>query len=158
MFRSTEYCKINRFFGSSPDGLFMKTRSLNISGEETIQCVQNKFSELFPLLTIHFYSLNEKVSSDDSCVMLSPKCKIADVIPQFRNSYIPITENMMVYELENAIYHNFGLHAEISGKSGNQRILTSPVSRWLLNEKYPRNNHQSGYRSDLYFRNIPFGC
>jgi len=136
----------------------MKTRSLHISREDTIQSVQNKFSKLFPLLTIHFYSINEKISLDDSCVMFSPKCNIADVNPQFRDGYIPISENMMAYEMENAIYNNFGLHAEISGKSVSQCLLTGPISRWLLIEKYPRKNRQPGYSPDLYFRNIPFGC
>src|SRR5450631_1330468 len=115
----------------------MKTRSFYISGEDTIQSVQHKFSSIFPLLTIHFYSLNEKAFSDDSCVMFSPECRIADVNPKIRDGYIPVTENMMVYEMENAIYKSFGLHAEISGNSDDLQILTAPILHRVLNTQYP---------------------
>jgi hypothetical protein len=90
----------------------MKTKSFYISREDTIQNVQDKFSQLFPLLTIHFYSQNNK-TLNTSCPMFSPGCRIGDLSPVVRDEFLQMTEKMTEGEIENRIQQNFGLHAEI---------------------------------------------
>jgi hypothetical protein len=93
----------------------MKTNSFYICREDTIQDVQEKFSQFFPLLTIHFYTQNNK-KSNTFCSMFSPDCRIGDLNPLCKNESLKITEKMTEGEMESCIQQNFGLHAEISHK------------------------------------------
>jgi hypothetical protein len=136
----------------------MNTGSFHISREDTIQNVQDKFSHLFPLFTINFYSPNEKTSADNSCVMFCPECRILDINPSFQDGKTEIKDGMTVYEMESEIQHIFGLHAEISSKIGDRIILTSQITHWLLNEKYSNEKLQPEHSPPVYFKDIPFGC
>jgi hypothetical protein len=103
----------------------MKTNSFYISREDTIQGVQDKLSQFFPLLTIHFYSQNN-MRLNASCPMFSPDCRIGDLCPVCKNESLLMTEKMTEEEIEKRIQQNFGLHAEISHKTGlthNKKIL-----------------------------------
>lgn len=91
----------------------MKTALFHISREDTIQRVQDKFSQLFPSLEINFYTQNEKISQLNSCAMLSPECRISDLNPEFTDRSIQLAEDPITDEMENAIHNHFGLHVEI---------------------------------------------
>jgi|SRR5450432_4337838 len=134
----------------------MNTSTFHISREDSIQNVQDKFSSLFPLLTINFYSQNEKSSSDDSCAMFSPESRIRDLNPHCLDGTIKITDGMMVYEMENAIQYIFGLHAEIFRKTGNPGARA--ISHCLLKDIFHIEKRQIKRYQPVYFRDVPFGC
>jgi hypothetical protein len=94
----------------------MKAGSFQISREDTIHDIQDRFSQLFPQLTIHFYTQNGGKSPENSCAMFSPDCHVRELNPRCKFGSIQITEQMMSYEMEDAILHNFGLHAEITDR------------------------------------------
>jgi hypothetical protein len=103
----------------------MKTNSFYISRDDTIQRVQDKFSQLFPQLTIHFYTQSNK-KLNTSCSMFSPDCRIGDLSLLCKNESLKMTEQMTEEEMENRIQQIFGLHAEITHKmdhSHNEKLL-----------------------------------
>ena len=136
----------------------MKTGSFYISREDTIHDIQDRFSQLFPRLTISFYTQNCGKSSENSCVMFSPDCHVRELNPQCKYGSIQITEQMMAYEMEDAILHNFGLHAEIRERMGDHEILKVHISKWLFHEKYPELKYLFSQRAAVSFQEIPFGC
>ena len=134
----------------------MKTSSFQIYGEDTIQMVRDKFSQLFPQLIINFYCQNEKITSGDSCVMFSPECRICDINHRFKDGTIQIKKNMTINEIEHAIHSFFGLHVEITGNMQGHNILRGQFSKWIFNEKYPDMKFLIDQSDRSGYRDIPF--
>jgi len=133
----------------------MKNSSFFISSEDTIHNIQDRFSRLFPRLTISFYSQNEQSQSADSCPMFSADCRISELNPHGRFGSIQIAEDMLAFEMENAIRDHFGLHAEIREWTADSQDSGGNSGVNSKNQETKLFFSQSALR---YFGEIPFAC
>src|SRR5450755_3678225 len=113
----------------------MKANIFHIQGNDTIQCIQNHFSGLFPSMQISFSQDPEKSKQTDQCVMFSPNVKVNGINPLVNDLAIEITPNMRVADFEKII-KSMGLHVQISCRIVNRRLPDSSVSKWLLKDVY----------------------
>jgi hypothetical protein len=113
----------------------MKTCIFYIQGSDSIQSIQNHFSNLFPSMQISFFRVPEIFKQTDQCVMFSPNVKVNEINPLVNDLVIDITPNMRVSDLENII-KSMGLYVQISCRNINRRFPDSSVSNWLLRDVY----------------------
>ncbi len=95
----------------------MKKTNFYISGNDTIEEIQNIFSLFYPFTEINFFSDTEKNFLNHTCIMYSPEVRIRDISPDCPDGCIELNDQMTVTELENLFHDNFNLYAVISLKT-----------------------------------------
>ncbi len=136
----------------------MKKTNFYICRTDTIAEIQSSFSHFYPNLAINFFSNNEKNQSNASCVMFSPEVRVRDISPDCQDGCIELNNNMTTDDLEQSIHDHFGLHVEISPRTGNQTATSLRKENWS-SKKNNSERVRLPERSDaVYFKNVPFGC
>ena len=113
----------------------MKACILYIQGNDSIQSIQNQFSNLFPSMQISFFRLPEVFKQTNECVMFSSNLKVNEISPLVKDLVIDITPEMRVSDLENII-KSMGLYVQISCRTIHRKLPDSSVSNWLLRDVY----------------------
>jgi hypothetical protein len=113
----------------------MKACIFYIQGNDSVQSIQDQFSNLFPSMQMSFFRVPEIFKQTDQCVMFSPNVKINGINPLVKDLVIDITPDMRVSDLENII-KSMGLYVQISCRTINRRLPDSSVSNWLLRDVY----------------------
>jgi hypothetical protein len=136
----------------------MNRTNFYICRNDTIAEIQSSFSHFYPNLAINFFSNNDKNQSNVSCVMFSPEVRVRDISPICRDGCIELNNNMTMDDLEKSIHDHFGLHVEISPRTGSQTDNSLRKVMRSIN-KYNPERVRLPERSDaVYFKNVPFGC
>jgi len=113
----------------------MKACIFYIQGNDSVQSIQNQFSNLFPSMQMSFFRIPEIFKQTDQCVMYSTNVKMNGINPIVKDLVIDITPDMRVSDLENII-KSMGLYVQISCRAINRRLPDSSVSNWLLRDVY----------------------
>jgi len=113
----------------------MKACIFYIQGNDSVQSIQNQFSNLFPSMQMSFFRIPEIFKQTDQCVMYSTNVKMNGINPLVKDLVIDITPDMRVSDLENII-KSMGLYVQISCRAINRRLPDSSVSNWLLRDVY----------------------
>lgn len=113
----------------------MKACIFYIQGNDSVQSIQNQFSNLFPSMQMSFFRIPEIFKQTDQCVMYSTNVKMSGINPHVKDLVIDITPDMRVSDLENII-KSMGLYVQISCRAINRRLPDSSVSNWLLRDVY----------------------
>jgi hypothetical protein len=113
----------------------MKACIFYIQGNDSVQSIQNQFSNLFPSMQMSFFRISEIFKQTDQSVMFSTNVKMNGINPLVKNLVIDITPDMRVSDLENII-KSMGLYVQISCRTINRRLPDSSVSNWLLRDVY----------------------
>ena len=113
----------------------MKACIFYIQGNDSIQSIQDQFSNLFPSMQMSFFRIPEIFKQTDQCVMYSTNVKMNGINPLVKDLVIDITPDMRVSDLENII-KSMGLYVQISCRAINRRLPDSSVSNWLLRDVY----------------------
>jgi hypothetical protein len=136
----------------------MNKTNFYICRNDTIAEIQRSFSRFYPTLAINFFSNNEKNQSNASCIMFSPEVRVREISLDCQDGCIELNNNMTTGDLEKSIHDHFGLHVEISPRTGNQ--TATPLRK--MTQSSMINNPEAvrlPERSDaVYFKNVPFGC
>jgi hypothetical protein len=138
----------------------MNKIQFQISRQDTIGQVQEKFSGLFPFLWIKIF---KQVGGFDQYktqnIMLCPEVKMSDMSPNFHDGTLIISGNMTVAVLEEYFYDIFGLVVQVYGKDGSPVMESSVIHDFLF--KHVNQPEYAGFPvfgKAAYFRQIPFGC
>ncbi len=125
----------------------------HIDKEDTVESIQQKFSNAYPFLRIVFFK-DKPGKEPDACFCHDVKMK--EIKPHFKPGDLDISDTMTVDELEHNIYNQFDLLAQVSRRSGNLWLETTMTDHWTLKEQ---NDHGREISSDHeYFRDIPYPC
>lgn len=120
-----------------------------INDSRTIRELQQEFNNTFPFLKLEFFDVPhaEKKALPKSRMIPNDR-KIGTIRKNHREGKLIITENETVSQLENDLWNNFGLSAQVFRKSGNLWIETSLTDSWTL-ERQNREGYEmsNGYES-----------
>jgi hypothetical protein len=143
-------------------GYYMNIVKLYLNKDYSIHQLQETFSSMYPYLRINFYyEAAQRKSHAFQCSFFSPEVKMLDMNPSFRNGDLELGDEMQVVELEKKLLEQFGLHAQISRRSGNLWMETSKTNAWTLRQQ---NEHGKAISPEhnpinaIYYRDVPFGC
>ncbi len=107
-----------------------------INDTRTISEVQRDFSKEFPFLKIEFFDApHQAEKSLPKSKMYAHDRKLAACRKQHINGKVKIAKNQKVNDLENDLWVNFGLSAQVFRKSGNLWIETSLTDSWTLEQQ-----------------------
>ncbi|HMH33051.1 MAG TPA: hypothetical protein VK543_08465 [Puia sp.] len=99
----------------------------------SVNDVQKRFSWLFPYLMLNFFkNRHDGNAISGQSVMYRPDVKIEEMKLKFSDGEFEISDSMTVAELENKLYDQFGLSAQVSRKAGNLWFETSGTNNWTL--------------------------
>jgi hypothetical protein len=137
----------------------MNTLQLYIWKDDSIRNIQEKFSDLFPGLQIKIFKhVDGKNSIHGQNFMFCPEVKMIEINPGFRDGMLPVSGSLTVSDLEQAIFEEFGLFAQVFRKNGNPMEETSRMKNYLSERaEYPVNEGFPTYREPYYFHQIQFG-
>lgn len=123
-----------------------------INDTRTISEVQLEFSKEFPFLKIEFFDAPHKIEKAlPKSKMFSHEKKIGSIRKLHKNGKLKVTKSETVNTLENDLWNNYGLSAQIFRKSGNLWIETSLTDNWTLEQQNREgfemsNNNRSAYK------------
>lgn len=104
-----------------------------INDTRTISEVQRDFSLTFPYLKIEFFSTPyEEGRALPKSKMFMPDRRLGTIRQMHTEGNLAVTGSNKVCELENNLWQNFGLSAQVFRKSGNLWIETSLTDSWTL--------------------------
>lgn len=103
----------------------------------SVKEIQDRFSTLFSFLKINFFKIGKPGPgvSGSRVILFSPELLLKEINPGMTDGELTIRESMTVLELENYLYEEFGLSAQILRKSGNLWLDTSRTNAWTLKEQ-----------------------
>ena len=136
----------------------MNRTNFYICRNDSIAEIQTCFSRYYPNFTISFFSNIEKNQSSNSCVMFSPQVRVRDINPHCPDGCVELNNKMTTDELEKSIHDYFGLHVEISPRTGNQTDTFVQKSIWSPDKNNPEGLRLPERSNLVHFRNVPFGC
>lgn len=107
-----------------------------ISDSRTISEVQRDFSKEFPFLKLEFFDAPHKTEKalPKSKIFTHDK-KLAACRKQHINGKLKVEKDEKVSDLENELWKNFGLSAQVFRRSGNLWIETSLTDSWTLEQQ-----------------------
>jgi hypothetical protein len=108
-----------------------KDMKLHISQSKVISEVQQDFNEAYPFLKIEFYKNTEPGFARRHLVN-SMTIKAAGLI---RSGELDINDAMKVGYLENILRERFGLHVQVSRRSGTLWLETTMTDSWTLKQQ-----------------------
>lgn len=120
---------------------------LTITGERSLQEVQQEFNAAYPYLKIEFFPPQHKKPSP-SASKLQQALKI-DEARKLRNSgFLTLNDALKVAELEKDLNETYGLNAQVFRKSGNIWLETTMTDGWTLKQQ---NDHGRELSNPTYF-------
>ncbi|HEY4935289.1 MAG TPA: hypothetical protein VII44_01840 [Puia sp.] len=138
----------------------MNTIRFQIFKEDRIGDIQEKFSDLFPVLWIkifkHMGSVNPVTTQN---LMFCPEVKMSDINPNFRDGMLMLSGKMTVSELEQIFYNKFGLSVQVSQRNGSPVMESSMMKDFLF--KHNNRREYEGFPAfgeAVYFQEVPYGC
>lgn len=107
---------------------------IEIHKDRKLAELQNDFSLLFPFLKIAFFSDNHgKGKGSAKTDALDPETTVADCSATGSEGNLQLSADMTVAELEQTIYRDFGLAAQVFRKTGHHTWLeTTATDFWTL--------------------------
>ncbi len=106
---------------------------LLIADTKTISEIQNEFNTEFPFLKIEFFDAAYKPETAlPKSKILGNDKKLSACKRLHSQGSIVVAENDRVSDLENVLWEQFGLAAQVFRKSGNLWIETSLTDSWTL--------------------------
>ncbi len=104
-----------------------------ISDERKLMEIQKDFTLFFPFLKLEFFKAPHKIGDGSAKHLLLDSNKlIKDCRSSRPTLHIEIKESMTVDQLEQLLFENFGLAAQVFRKSGNVWLETSATDNWTL--------------------------
>ena len=109
---------------------------ITITDSRTISELQLEFSKEFPFLKLEFFDAPYKKEKALPKSKMFPRDKKLSAIRKIhKEGTIEVRSNETVNDLENELWKNFGLSAQIFRKSGNLWIETSLTDSWTLEQQ-----------------------
>jgi len=109
----------------------MNKTHFHIATDDTIQNVQDKFSDLYPFLRINFFKGQDKSKKIPArSVTFCPDVKLGQIISNNSDGEFEISDIMTVSELEKRFLEQFGPYVQITRKSGNSWMETNMTNGW----------------------------
>lgn len=119
---------------------------ITIHDKRKIHEIQKEFSLMFPNLRIDFFNMiDENKKSTAKHLLIHPAKTIGECRKVHLKGELDIVPHMTVAELEHCFHNNFGLHAQVFRKVGNDWLETA-VGTWTLgkqNEYVSESNSES---------------
>ncbi len=107
-----------------------------INGSKTISEVQGDFSKEFPFLKLEFFDAPHKEDKALPKSKMFPNTKkLAACRKQQTDGKLIVMKDEKVKDLENELWKNFGLSAQVFRRSGNLWIETSLTDSWTLEQQ-----------------------
>ena len=107
-----------------------------INDMRTISEVQHEFTQEFPFLKLEFFDAPHKEEKAlPKSKMFSHDKKLVACRKQHLDGKVEIVKDDKVSDLENKLWKNFGLSAQVFRKSGNLWIETSLTDSWTLEQQ-----------------------
>ena len=125
---------------------------------DSVAEIQSRFSRFYPDWVINFFSNIEINQSNDSCVMFSSEVKIRDISPDCGDRCIDLNNNMSPDELEKSIHDYFGLHVEISPRTGCQANTVLQEEMRSSKKNNPERVRLPERSNTVYYKYVPYGC
>src|SRR4029077_11041825 len=91
----------------------MSTNHFHISSDDTVAEIKNRFSHICPKFEINFFTENERLKPNNSCVMYSSEVSIGDINHQSPDGWIELNDHMKMEEIERLIHDLFKLNPQI---------------------------------------------
>lgn len=106
---------------------------LHIDDSKTIAEIQNEFTDVFKYIKIEFFTkahgTGETSSKED---LIDNSKKLGEIRTVHNEGDLIITKDMKVSDVENAFEDNFGIHAQVFRKQGDNWLLTTSTDDWTL--------------------------
>ena len=104
-----------------------------ISDERKLIEIQKDFTLFFPFLKLEFFKAPHKIGeSSAKNLLLDANKLIKDCRSNRSSSHLEVKESMSVNQLEQLLFENFGLAAQVFRKSGNVWLETSATDNLTL--------------------------
>lgn len=110
---------------------------LTIAPDQTIARIQEDFQSAFPYLKLAFFSKPHKAfkSSHAKFLITDPHKKLGDLLKPDLSGVVGVFPEMHVWQLEQLLEKEFGLHVQVFRKSGNTWLETSVTDHLTLEEQ-----------------------
>ncbi|MBL7779341.1 MAG: hypothetical protein JNK66_13760 [Chitinophagales bacterium] len=107
-----------------------------INDTRVISDIQREFSSHFPFLKLEFFDTphRENEALPKSKIFTTDK-KLGSCRKKHNTGLLEILPQQKVRDLENSMWNNFGLSAQVFRKSGNLWIETSLTDSWTLEQQ-----------------------
>lgn len=109
---------------------------IKITGNRKVADIQTDFNLLFPFLNLEFFDLaDDHLQSYASPGKKFPKLFVRDIRKVEKDGELVVGLNMTVMQLENLLFDEFGLQAQVFVKSENRWMRYSLNGYWTLYHK-----------------------
>jgi hypothetical protein len=106
---------------------------IQISDERTLKEIQSDFNSYFPFLKLEFFKTPHRVGQGSAKDLIIASNKfVKDCRTLKPSGFLEIKDGMTVNQLEQLLFENFGLAAQVFRKSGNVWLETSATDNWTL--------------------------
>lgn len=121
---------------------------IQISDERTLKEIQSDFNSYFPFLKLEFFKAPHRVGQGSAKdLIIAPNKFVKDCRTLKPSGFLEIKDGMTVNQLEQLLFENFGLAAQVFRKSGNVWLETSATDSWTLTQQ-----NNEGAELSLYIK------
>ena len=132
---------------------------LYVGKDKTVRDIQDKFSEIFPHLSISlFRHTGDMASLTDQDILFAPETKLNEINPDLVDGKLEMDSHLTVATFESLVFSRFGLFVQVSRNNRKPEVDKFGIDQYALDVANRLGQEKILSKDTILFRDVPYGC